>query len=41
METPEQRIHRVARENVTIAAYNPAWPKLFLEEKERLLSGLA
>lgn len=40
METPEQRIQRVVREEVTIAAYDPAWPERFHQEKEHLLSCL-
>ena len=40
METPEQRIQRVVREEVAIAPYDPEWPKLFREEKEHLLSCL-
>ena len=40
MESPEQRIQRVVREEVTIAPYDPAWPELFRQEKEHLLSCL-
>jgi GrpB-like predicted nucleotidyltransferase (UPF0157 family) len=40
METPEQRIERVVREEVAIAPYNPDWPELFRQEKEHLLSSL-
>ena len=40
METPEKRIQRVVREEIAIAPYNPDWPKLFLQEKEHLLSCL-
>ena len=40
METPEQRIQRVVREEVAITPYDPAWPELFLQEKEHLLSCL-
>ncbi len=40
METPEQRIQRVVREQVTIAPYDPAWPESFRQEKEHLLSCL-
>ncbi|MBN2560096.1 MAG: GrpB family protein [Phycisphaerae bacterium] len=40
METPEQRIQRVVREEVTIAPYDPAWPESFRQEKEHLLSCL-
>ena len=40
METLEQRIKRVLRDEVSIAPYDPAWPQRFLREKERLLSCL-
>ena len=40
METLEQRIQRVVREEVTIAPYDPAWPEVFRQEKEHLLSCL-
>jgi GrpB-like predicted nucleotidyltransferase (UPF0157 family) len=40
METPEQRIQRVLREEVTIAPYDAAWPESFRQEKEHLLSCL-
>ena len=40
METPEQRIQRVVREEVAIAPYDPDWPELFRQEKEHLLSCL-
>lgn len=40
METPEQRFQRVVREEVTITPYDPAWPELFRQEKEHLLSCL-
>ena len=40
METPEQRIQRVVREEVAIAPYDPAWPELFRQEKEHLQSCL-
>ena len=40
METPEQRIQRLVREEVAIAAYSPAWPESFRQEKEHLLSCL-
>ncbi len=40
METPEQRIQRVVREEVAIAPYDPAWPDLFQQEKEHLQSCL-
>jgi GrpB-like predicted nucleotidyltransferase (UPF0157 family) len=38
METPEQRIQRVVREEVAIVPYDPAWPVSFLDEKEHLLA---
>jgi GrpB-like predicted nucleotidyltransferase (UPF0157 family) len=37
METPEQRIQRVVREEVAIATYDAKWPELFRQEKEHLL----
>lgn len=37
METPEQRLERVVREEVAIVPYNPDWPQLFRQEKEHLL----
>jgi GrpB-like predicted nucleotidyltransferase (UPF0157 family) len=40
METPEQRIQRVTREEIAIAPYDPEWPALFRREKEHLLSCL-
>ncbi len=40
METLEQRIQRIVREDVAIAPYDPQWPKLFRQEKEHLLSCL-
>ena len=40
METPEQRIERLVREEVAIEAYSPEWPELFLQEKRHLLSCL-
>lgn len=40
METLEQRIQRLIREHVEIVPYDPAWPKLFRQEKEHLLSCL-
>jgi GrpB-like predicted nucleotidyltransferase (UPF0157 family) len=38
METLEQRIQRIVREDVAITPYDPRWPKLFRQEKEHLLS---
>lgn len=34
METPEERIRRVVREEVLIAPYDPRWPDSFRREKE-------
>ncbi len=39
-ETLEQRIQRVAREEISIVPYNPNWPTLFQQEKEHLLECL-
>jgi GrpB-like predicted nucleotidyltransferase (UPF0157 family) len=40
METLEQRIERVLREEVSIVPYDPAWPRMFEEEKRHLLGCL-
>src|SRR5262249_17321613 len=40
MESLEQRIERVVREDVALAPYDPRWPELFREEKDHLLSCL-
>ena len=40
METPEQRIQRVIREEVDIAPYDPAWAESFRREREHLQSCL-
>jgi GrpB-like predicted nucleotidyltransferase (UPF0157 family) len=40
METLEQRIQRVLREDVSVVPYDPRWPALFLQEKEHLLRWL-
>jgi GrpB-like predicted nucleotidyltransferase (UPF0157 family) len=40
METLEQRIERVLREEVSIVPYDPAWPRMFEEEKRHLLDCL-
>ena len=40
METLEQRIQRIVREDVEITPYNQEWPDLFRQEKEHLLSCL-
>src|SRR5438093_198953 len=39
-ETPEQRIARVVREDITISSYDPRWPESFRREKEHLQSCL-
>jgi GrpB-like predicted nucleotidyltransferase (UPF0157 family) len=40
METLEERIKRVLQEEVSIAPYDPAWPRMFEEEKQHLLASL-
>src|SRR5262249_21163336 len=40
MESLEQRIQRVVREDVALAPYDPRWPGLFRDEKAHLLSAL-
>jgi GrpB-like predicted nucleotidyltransferase (UPF0157 family) len=40
METLEQRIERVLREEVSLLPYDPAWPRLFEDEKRHLLDCL-
>jgi GrpB-like predicted nucleotidyltransferase (UPF0157 family) len=40
METLQQRIERVTREDVAIVPYDPAWPESFRREKEHLLASL-
>jgi len=40
METLEQRIQRVVREDVAIVPYDPRWPELFRREKDHLVSCL-
>ena len=40
MESREQRIKRVTEEKASIESYNLAWPQMFREEKEHLLSCL-
>ena len=39
-ETLDERIRRAVQEDVAVVPYNPEWPKLFLEEKEHLLTCL-
>jgi GrpB-like predicted nucleotidyltransferase (UPF0157 family) len=38
METLEQRIQRVVREEIAIVPYDPRWPEMFRREKEHLLA---
>lgn len=40
METPEQRIQRVVREDIAISPCSPCWPESFRQEKEHLRSCL-
>ena len=40
MKTLEERIKRVLQEDVQIVPYNQAWPRMFAEEKGRLLDSL-
>jgi GrpB-like predicted nucleotidyltransferase (UPF0157 family) len=40
METLDERIRRVTREDVALVPYDPRWPELFRLEKEHLLSCL-
>lgn len=40
METLEERVQRVVREDVAIAPYNPSWPGMFEAEREHLLACL-
>ena len=40
METLEERIKRVLQEDVQIVPYNPAWPRMFEEEKAQLRDSL-
>ena len=40
METLEERIKRVLQEEVSIVPYDPAWPRMFEEEKRHLLECL-
>ncbi len=37
MESLKDRVQRVVQENVEIVSYNPLWPEMFRQEKERLL----
>jgi GrpB-like predicted nucleotidyltransferase (UPF0157 family) len=38
METLEQRIQRVIREEIALAPYDPEWPESFQRERDHLLS---
>jgi GrpB-like predicted nucleotidyltransferase (UPF0157 family) len=40
METLEQRVQRVLRDEVAIVPYDPEWPRMFRQEKAHLLSCL-
>lgn len=40
METLEQRISRVLKEEISIVPYNSAWPRMFGEERDHLLNCL-
>ncbi len=40
METLEEKIRRVTKENVAVEPYNPKWPLMFNDEKRHLLSNL-
>jgi GrpB-like predicted nucleotidyltransferase (UPF0157 family) len=40
METNEERIRRVTQEEVAVVPYNPDWPRMFMLEKNHLLSCL-
>ena len=37
METLEDRIRRVLQEEIAVVPYDPAWPRMFEEEKKHLL----
>jgi len=40
METLEDRIKRVLQENVSLVPYDPAWPRMFADEKKHLMACL-
>lgn len=40
MQTPEQRIERIVREEIAITPYDPRWPESFRQEREHLQSCL-
>lgn len=37
METLEQKVKRIMKEEISIEPYNPVWPRMFQNEKEHLL----
>jgi GrpB-like predicted nucleotidyltransferase (UPF0157 family) len=41
METLQERIQRVVREDFRVVEYNPVWPRLFEQEKRHLLNCLS
>ncbi len=40
METLEEKVARVVREEIAVAPYDPRWPELFVRERLHLLSCL-
>jgi GrpB-like predicted nucleotidyltransferase (UPF0157 family) len=40
MESLEEKVARLVKEEVAVVPYNPRWPELFEEEKQHLLSCL-
>lgn len=40
METPEEKVSRVIKEEIAVVPYDPCWPRMFEEEKVRLRSCL-
>lgn len=40
METLEEKIQRVLRDEIALAPYDPRWPELFRQEREHLLACL-
>ena len=40
METLEEKIARVVKEDVAVVPYDPRWPEMFEQERLHLLSGL-
>ncbi len=39
-DTLDERVRRAVQEDIAIVPYDPAWPEIFLEEKEHLLACL-